>query len=267
MTHPPVTVSVITISYQDVAGLKKTVDSVRRQIGDVKIEHIVIDGGSSPETVDYLRSLDPPPEYWHSRPDSGRYHAMNLGLAQATGDVVWLMHSGDCFADPEAVSATVLQIPDIRNHWGYAKVSRVNSAGEGLGSWGFIPFDMNKFASGLNTIPHQGAFFGSNTLAKIGPYDENFGLAADQLYMFRAALIQPPVTVNRLVCDFDVTGAGTTRPIRDNFSDLRRAWDLLNYYPHDNRFLARIQSRIREYALRGLFSLHALKSRTFGSDR
>lgn len=260
-----VTVSVITISYMDGPGLKKTVDSVRRQIGDVHIEHIIVDGGSGPDVVDYLRSLHPQPAYWHSKPDAGRYHAMNTGLAQATGDVVWLMHSGDCFADPHAIGATLRQVSDIRNRWGYAKVVRVNSSGRSLGIWGFIPFDMKKFSSGLNTIPHQGAFFGANILAQIGPYDEDFGLAADQLYMFRAALLQPPVTVDRVVCEFDVTGAGTLRPIRDNFSDLRRAWDIVHYYPHGNRFIARAQSRLREYALRMLFALHRLKARTSGN--
>jgi hypothetical protein len=63
------TVSVITISFQDLDGLKRTVDSVRAQRYEGRIEHIVIDGGSGDDVVKYLSEIEPGFAYWQSEPD------------------------------------------------------------------------------------------------------------------------------------------------------------------------------------------------------
>ncbi len=58
MTSAP-TVSVITITFKDLDGLKRTVDSLRAQRYEGRIEHIVIDGGSGDDVVEYLSSCEP----------------------------------------------------------------------------------------------------------------------------------------------------------------------------------------------------------------
>ncbi|WP_231111313.1 glycosyltransferase, partial [Mycobacterium avium] len=98
------TVSVITISLNDLEGLKSTVESVRAQRYGGRIEHIVIDGGSGDAVVEYL-SGDPGFAYWQSQPDNGRYDAMNQGIAHSSGDLLWFMHSTDRFSDPDAVAS------------------------------------------------------------------------------------------------------------------------------------------------------------------
>ena len=75
MTSAP-TVSVITITLNDLDGLKRTVDSVRAQRYAGPVEHIVIDGGSGDDVVDYLSRCEPGFAYWQSEPDAGRYDAM-----------------------------------------------------------------------------------------------------------------------------------------------------------------------------------------------
>lgn len=58
MTSAP-TVSVITISFNDLDGLQRTVKSVRAQRYRGRIEHIVIDGGSGDDVVAYLSGCEP----------------------------------------------------------------------------------------------------------------------------------------------------------------------------------------------------------------
>lgn len=245
-------ISVVTISFRDLDGLKKTVASVRSQRCSVPIEHIVLDGGSGSDVEDYLTSIGDGLSYWRSERDNGRYDAMNRGIAQCTGDIIWLMHSGDCFSDPDALEYVVDHVEDPRGQWGYGRVRRVTADGDDLGEWGAIPFDLHNFVTAKSSIPHQGSFVGADLAAELGPYDEQFGLAADQLYLMRAALKKPPVTLDRVVCDFDTTGAGTVRPVKDNFADLRRAWDIVDYYPFGSRRRSRVQSRAIEYAVRGV---------------
>ena len=58
-------------------------------------EHIVIDGGSTDGTVEVLKEF--PHLQWISEKDEGHYHAMNKGVARATGDVVNILNADDCF--------------------------------------------------------------------------------------------------------------------------------------------------------------------------
>lgn len=83
MTSAP-TVSVITISFNDLDGLQRTVKSVRAQRYRGRIEHIVIDGGSGDDVVAYLSGCEPGFAYWQSEPDGGRYDAMNPPLDRTT---------------------------------------------------------------------------------------------------------------------------------------------------------------------------------------
>lgn len=233
MTSAP-TVSVITISFRDLHGLKRTVDSVRAQRYEGRIEHIVIDGGSGDEVVEYLSGYEPSFAHWQSEPDGGRYDAMNQGIAHASGDLLWFMNSGDRFSDPAAVADTVEAISEagsVRDIWGYGIVYL-----DGLGRLiGPMPFNMRKFLAGYYAVPHQAAFFGSSVVRMLGGYDLEFGLVADQEFIFRAALVRDPITIRRLLCLYDTTGAGSARSSREALRDLRRLWELHGCYPLGRR--------------------------------
>lgn len=264
MTSAP-TVSVITITFNDLDGLKRTVESVRAQRYTGRIEHIIIDGGSGQAVVDYLVEGEPGFAYWQSKPDNGRYDAMNQGIAHATGDLLWFMHSTDCFSDPDAVGSVVQAIADhgsIRDIWGYGKNNLVGPDGSVLfpRPYGYMPFKMRKFLLGA-TVAHQATFFGASLVAKLGGYDLEFGLEADQLFIYRAAMMQAPLTINRVVCDFDVTGPGSTQPIREHYRTLRRLWDMYDHYPLGGRQTSWAYLRVKEYAIRAdLAAFNTLKA-------
>jgi glycosyltransferase involved in cell wall biosynthesis len=228
------TVSVITISYKDLDGLKRTVESVRAQRYGGRIEHIVIDGGSGDDITEYLSGCEPGFAYWQSKPDGGRYDAMNQGIAHASGDLLWFMHSSDLFSDPDAVAQVVESISgngSIRELWGYGMNNLI-----GLDAvQGPIPFNIRKFLAGWQVVPHQASFFGSSLVSKLGGYDLDVGIAACQEFIFRAALVRDPITIRRVVCDYDTTGVGSHRRPSAVLGDLRRLWDLHGRYPVGGR--------------------------------
>lgn len=78
-------ISIITVSYNDISGLVKTIDNIR-SISYENISFIVIDGGSTDGTVDILRSNDDIIDYWVSESDNGIYDAMNKGWDVASND-------------------------------------------------------------------------------------------------------------------------------------------------------------------------------------
>jgi glycosyltransferase involved in cell wall biosynthesis len=88
--------SIITINYNDVLGLKRTLESVTGQIYS-NFEYIVINGGSTDGSKELLEKYTDKISYWVSEPDQGIYHAMNKGIEKASGEYLLFMNSGDLF--------------------------------------------------------------------------------------------------------------------------------------------------------------------------
>ena len=89
-------------------GLKRTVDSILAQSQRDAIEWIVIDGGSTDGSADYLRGLGEGIDVLVSEKDAGIYDAMNKGLHLAKGEYVWFVNAGDALHD-EGVVESVLK--------------------------------------------------------------------------------------------------------------------------------------------------------------
>ncbi|MBE7191227.1 MAG: glycosyltransferase [Gordonia polyisoprenivorans] len=214
-------VSVVTISLDDSKGLRRTLESVLRQAHPA-IEHIVVDGGSGPE-VEALLAQYPHLSHWESRPDGGRYDAMNAGLARATGDLVWFLHSGDTFSTPDAVSIVCAAFDGTRDWWAHGTARLVDAAGNSHGTMGQSDFRLERFILGGRPIPHQATVFSRRLFEDIGDHSLTHGLAADQEFMVRAARRRPPEFIDAVLCDFDISGAGSTRGVHPHFADMRRA--------------------------------------------
>jgi glycosyltransferase involved in cell wall biosynthesis len=216
--HP--TISVITISLNDIAGLRRTRNSVLAQ-KDVKINHIIVDGGSTDGTYTFLSTLDNVD--WSSCADNGRYDAMNRGIARAETDLIWLMHAGDIFGDDYSVDKVLRSYAQEKWSWAYGFLRVIGISGKMIGFGGFAPFDIQRFALGDRVIPHQAAIFERRLHQQVGGYDEEFGLAADQLYMLKVAKLERPFVIGEFLCDFDGQGAGSTRDTWSHYSDINRA--------------------------------------------
>lgn len=87
-------ISVITPSMNSAAHIKRAISTVLLQ-GKGDIEHIVVDGGSSDETVRILQEY--PHLIWISEPDAGQSDAMNKGLAMSKGDLIVYLNVDDEF--------------------------------------------------------------------------------------------------------------------------------------------------------------------------
>ncbi len=220
--EPRHTVSVITITRDDSAGLRATTASVLAQEGEFEIEHIVVDGGADPQTATLLADLGSTARLI-SEPDAGRYDAMNKGIRAATGDLLWFMHSADVFASPQAIGHALDSMTDVRRQWGYGYL-RMTDGDRIIGvSAPMIPYNLPAQALGIEVLPHQAAYFGADLVAEIGEYDLNLPIAADQLFMMAAAVRCEPCRAFEFLCDFDPHGVGSNRPIYQHYLDLRIA--------------------------------------------
>lgn len=95
-------ISIITINYNNIGGLKRTVDSVLLQTWK-DFEWIVIDGGSTDGSRELIEGISQHLSYWCSEHDRGIFHAMNKGIRQAKGDYILFLNSGDYFSSSKSL--------------------------------------------------------------------------------------------------------------------------------------------------------------------
>lgn len=100
--------SIITVVYNNLAGLKHTYQSIQSQTS-TDFEWLVIDGGSTDGTKEWLTSLAVSNMCFISEKDGGLYDAMNKGLKLAKGTFVWFMNSGDSIFSPDTVQMLIDQ--------------------------------------------------------------------------------------------------------------------------------------------------------------
>lgn len=89
-------ISIITVTYNNLNGLKKTVENIS-QLPQSNIEHIIVDGKSTDGSVDYLYNIDLKHTLWTSEEDKGIYDAMNKGIKLCKGNWLIFMNAGDIF--------------------------------------------------------------------------------------------------------------------------------------------------------------------------
>jgi len=89
-------ISIITVVYNAGRFFEWTLKSVRDQKYE-GFEYIVIDGGSTDNTLELIEKYSSIVSKWISEPDDGLYSAMNKGIRMATGDYVMFLNAGDIF--------------------------------------------------------------------------------------------------------------------------------------------------------------------------
>jgi glycosyltransferase involved in cell wall biosynthesis len=110
--HPRI--SVVTPSFNQGEFLEATLRAVITQ-GYPDLEYVVIDGGSSDESVSIIERYEADLAYWVSEPDQGHSHALNKGFSQTTGEIMCWINSSDLHYPwtLETVAEIFSQLPQV----------------------------------------------------------------------------------------------------------------------------------------------------------
>src|SRR6185369_86427 len=184
--NPEPRISIVTPSYNQGKYLEKTILSVLDQ-GYPNLEYIIIDGGSTDESVEIIKKYQDRLAYWVREPDRGQSHAINKGFERATGEIYGWLNSDDWYhpgalqavveafaANPEA--GAVVGAGELLNETGYSLIMESYEISvESLYDW------VDKF------FMQPSCFFKCETWHKCGPLKENIHFAMDLDLWFRIA--------------------------------------------------------------------------------
>jgi glycosyltransferase involved in cell wall biosynthesis len=168
LTWPAITV--ITPSFNQGQYLEETIRSVLLQ-GYPRLQYIVIDGGSTDGSVEIIRKYEDRIAFWVSEKDRGQAHAINKGLARATGDIIAYLNSDDFYLD-----GTLRQVADLFNRHP----------------------DLDLFHGRCRVVDQDGAKIGERT-GSITRYDEILDLW--NVWWGRRNFVQPEVFWTRRIAN------------------------------------------------------------------
>lgn len=170
-------ISIITVCWNSAATIEKTIKSLQEQDYH-DIEYIIIDGNSTDETLNIIKSYPSVVSKWISEPDKGLYDAMNKGIKMATGDYVGIVNADDTLSSPIVVSEIV---DFLKNHDVDASLGDIvqhNVDGKILRQYSAANWSPEKLNIGFMPA-HPGIFFKRELFDKLGYYALDFKIAAD----------------------------------------------------------------------------------------
>lgn len=203
MKKKPNKITVITVNYNNVKGLKKTIESVINQ-NYSQYEFVVIDGGSNDGSVGLIESYSRI-DNWISEKDKGVYHAMNKGIQMAKGDYVIFMNSGDVFYDQDVLNKF---IPELDRNLGIVYGNSLYYNESGYNREEYPPAELNYSFFRSAGINHQAAFIKRKLFFEYFFYQESYKICADWDFFMRIICLHKISYKykNAFVCRYDFSG-------------------------------------------------------------
>lgn len=199
-------ISVVTPSFNQAQFIERTIRSVLDQ-SHRDIEHIVVDGGSDDGTLAILKRYTGRIA-WVSEKDRGQAHAINKGLAMATGEIVAWLNSDDTY-EPGALDAVARHFgdhPDCR--WAYGKCRIIDDGDREIRSFitGYKNFLLAKYSFAKllaeNFISQPTVFWRRSLLDEIGYLNEQEHFCMDYDYWLRAGSRYPAGVIRAYLANF-----------------------------------------------------------------
>ena len=177
-------ISVITVSFNAVSTIQRTLESVKNQVYS-NIEHIVIDGKSTDGTQEIIQKFDHIKKII-SEPDSGMYDALNKGLKLAVGDYIGILNADDALHDDEVINNLVKEIRTDQKNIYFADIRFVKKKKQDqtLRYYSSANWNPEKFRYGFMPA-HPSCYIDHKLFEKFGNYRTDYQIAADYELLIR----------------------------------------------------------------------------------
>lgn len=177
-------ITVITVVFNAGETLEKAILSVINQ-SYCNVEFIVIDGGSTDDSLDIIKKYQHAIDYWVSESDAGIYDAWNKGVRLASGDWIAFLGADDAYTDGaiEAYASFISNCLDTKLEYVSSRVNLVNHTTK-LRVVG-TPWRWKIFRKYMN-VAHVGSLHRWTLFEKYGLFDDSYRISGDYEFLLRA---------------------------------------------------------------------------------
>ncbi|ABQ27957.1 glycosyltransferase family 2 protein [Geotalea uraniireducens] len=217
-------ISIVTPSFNQGEFLEKCIDSILSQ-NYPNLEYIIMDGGSSDNSIEIIKKYEKYLTYWQSKPDGGHYAALNEGFKRSNGEVMgWLnsddmFHPGGLFVLAEIFS----EMPEVNvltgRRVGFDAMGHLNSYGIERQTWSREILLDQSYVHRYAFIMQEATYWRRSLWEKAGEgLDLSFELAADFELWLRFSRHAQIHTVDALIAGFRFYGpAQRSQIMRDEY--------------------------------------------------
>jgi glycosyltransferase involved in cell wall biosynthesis len=185
-------ISILTPSYNQGNYIEKNILSVLNQ-NYSSFEHIVIDGGSTDDTVETLKKHHH--LKWVSEKDGGQADALNKGLKMASGDIIGWINSDD-FYEPDIFNAVAREFEDIDVQWIIGNITVLYEENNVAMPIKSPEITYNKLLNDPSIVKQPATFFRKTILEQAGAWNAALHLVMDYDLWLRLAKISPPKMID-----------------------------------------------------------------------
>lgn len=217
--------SIITVNYNNVKGLNKTITNIEKVKAQTNspIELIVIDGGSTDDSVNVIKNNSTIINKWISEKDEGIFDAMNKGIDLASNDWLVFMNSGDTFYYENILS--IFQSENIDNSINFVYGNKIESGNVGLAQ------NIELLKVGVIHACHQSMFFKRKLKIK---YSKKTKLYGDYGYVVDHVKPNPESIyyLNHIISETEPYGVGSKVSFRKRYEKYQQVisrFGLLNF--------------------------------------
>jgi glycosyltransferase involved in cell wall biosynthesis len=211
-----VKLSIVTPSLNGRRFLERTARSILSQSGNFELEWLVIDGGSTDGTVEFLQGLGDPRVRCLSEGDRGQSHAINKGLALAAGDVVAWLNTDDVYAPGALAAVAEAFASNPAARWLVGRYEVIDESDRPMRS-GVVRYKerwLRRYSYRAllreNFISQPAVFWRREFGREVGPLDESLHWTMDYDLWLRMGRRAAPVFLDRVLARFRLHPASKT---------------------------------------------------------
>lgn len=221
-------ITIITPSLNQGQFIEATIQSVLSQ-GYPNLEYIIVDGGSTDNTLDILRSYSGRLQ-WFSEKDNGQTSAINKGLRLASGQIMAYLNADDLYLPGtlEKVAKKFMEKPDAMWVTGKCRIIDVKDQEIRKLITAYKNFYLRVNIPSLllitDYISQPATFWRAEVFKTVGPFHEDFHYAMDYEYWLKLSTGHPLVIIPEYLAAFRIHShsKNTTAGHRNDYIDEER---------------------------------------------